>query len=114
MLAARLGQNGNALRYLDTAMNGNPIQTVVRAYQSPAFREIRLSGEGDELAARMADKARVAFGTPIPDAGNPAVAHHPRRRNQPLMPAYGTVRIRYPESGQRAGAPFNSTLIVPC
>jgi tetratricopeptide (TPR) repeat protein len=65
-LAARLGQNGNAIRYLETAMNGNAIQTVIRVYQSPAFREIRLSGEGDKLAARMADKARAAFGTPVP------------------------------------------------
>lgn len=67
MLAARLGQNGNAIRYLDTALNGNSILTVVRAYQSPIFREIRLSGDGDKLAARMADKARAAFGTPVPD-----------------------------------------------
>lgn len=67
MLAARLGQHGNAIRYLDTALNGNSILTVVRAYQSPAFREIRLSGEGDKLAARMADKARAAFGTPVPE-----------------------------------------------
>ena len=67
MLAARLGQNGNAIRYLDTALNGNSILTVVRAYQSPPFRDIRLSGDGDMLAARMADKARAAFGTPVPD-----------------------------------------------
>lgn len=66
MLSARLGHKGNAIRYLETALNGNPVQTVIRAYQSPAFRAIRLSGEGDELAARMADKARAAFGTPVP------------------------------------------------
>jgi len=67
MLAARLGQNGNAIRYLETAMNGNSIQTVVRAYQSPTFREIRLSGDGEKLSARMADKARATFSTPVPD-----------------------------------------------
>lgn len=66
VLAARLGQPGKALRYLETALNGNSIQTVIRVYQSPAFREIRLSGEGDKLAARMANKARAAFGTPVP------------------------------------------------
>ena len=66
VLAVRLGQNGNAVRYLETAMNGNPIQTVVRTYQSPAFREIRLSGEGDGLAARLASRARAAFSTPVP------------------------------------------------
>jgi tetratricopeptide (TPR) repeat protein len=66
VLAARLGQNGNALRYLETALSGNPIQSVVRAYQSPAFRNIRLSGEGDALASRMASRARVAFGAPLP------------------------------------------------
>lgn len=67
-LAARLGQTGKALRYLETALNGNPIQTVVRTYQSGIFREIRLSGEGDRLAALMAGKARVAFSSPIPEA----------------------------------------------
>ena len=66
MLAARLGQNGNALRYLEMALNGNPVQTVIRAYQSPAFRDIRLSGEGDALAAAMADKARKTFSAPVP------------------------------------------------
>lgn len=67
-LAARLGQTGKALRYLETALNGNPIQTVVRAYQSGIFREIRLSGEGDRLAALMAGKARMAFSSPISEA----------------------------------------------
>ena len=66
MLAARLGQHGNAIRYLETALNGNPIQSVVRAYQSPAFREVRLSGDGAPLAARLANRARVAYGTPVP------------------------------------------------
>lgn len=65
-LAARLEQNGKALRYLETAINGNPIQAVVRTYQSPVFREIRLSGAGDALAARMAAQARVTFGAPVP------------------------------------------------
>ena len=67
VLAARLGQNGNAIRYLETALDGNSIQSVVRTYQSAVFRDIRLSGEGDKLAGRMADKARAAFGTPVPD-----------------------------------------------
>ena len=66
-LAARLGQTGKALRYLETALNGNSIQSVVRAYQSGVFREIRLSGEGDRLAAVMAGKARLAFSSPIPE-----------------------------------------------
>ena len=64
--AARRGQTGKALRYLETALNGNPIQSVVRTYQSAGFREIRLSGEGDRLAARMAERARMAFSSPIP------------------------------------------------
>ena len=64
-LAARLGQHGNALRYLDTAMNGNSIQTVAKMYQSTAFRDIRLSGEGDALATRIANKARAAFAAPV-------------------------------------------------
>ena len=66
-LAARLGQTGKALRYLETALEGNPIQSVVRTYQSGVFREIRLSGEGDRLAALMAGKARLAFSSPIPE-----------------------------------------------
>lgn len=66
VLAARLGETGNALRYLETAMNGNSIQAVVRTYQAPVFRDIRLSGAGDKLASRMADKARAAFGAPLP------------------------------------------------
>lgn len=66
ILAARLGQSGSALRYMEIALNGNPIQSVVRTYQSPVFRDIRLSGEGDALASRMAAKARTAFGAPLP------------------------------------------------
>lgn len=66
LLAARLGHHGSALRYLETALAGNPIQSIVRAYQSSSFRAIRLSGAGDALAARMASQARVAFGTPLP------------------------------------------------
>jgi tetratricopeptide (TPR) repeat protein len=65
-LAARLEENGNAIRYLETAMNGNPIQTVIRTYQSPTFRSIRLSGEGEALTARMAAKARATFSTAVP------------------------------------------------
>lgn len=67
-LAARLGQNGTALRYLETAVNGNPIQTVVKTYQSPTFRDIRLSGEGDPFAGRLANRARAAFSTPVPES----------------------------------------------
>lgn len=66
-LAARLGQSGKALRYLETSLAGNPIQSVVRTYQSGVFRDIRLSGEGDPLAARLAEKARLAFSSPIPE-----------------------------------------------
>ena len=77
-LAARRGQTGKALRYLETALNGNPIQAVVRTYQSAVFREIRLSGEGDRLAARMAERARMAFSSPIP-----AEDIQPLRETQP-------------------------------
>ncbi len=65
VLAARLNQNGNAIRYLETALNGNSLQTVARAYQSPVFREIRLSGEGEQLTTRIAEKARAAFSVPV-------------------------------------------------
>ena len=66
-LAARLNQPGKALRYLETSFNGNSIQAVIRTYQSGVFRDIRLSGEGDALAARLAEKARLAYSSPIPD-----------------------------------------------
>ena len=65
-LAARLGQNKSALRYLETAVNGNSIQSVARTFQSHAFRDIRLSGEADPLAARLANQARAVFAAPIP------------------------------------------------
>lgn len=66
VLAARLGQNTKALLYLETSLAGNPIQSVVRTYQSSAFRNIRLSGVGDALAAKLAARARVAFSAPLP------------------------------------------------
>ena len=53
---------------LETALNGNPIQTVVKTYQSPTFRDIRLSGEGDPFASRLANRARAAFSTPVPES----------------------------------------------
>jgi len=65
-LAARLGRQGNAIRYLETALNGNPLQNVVRAYQSSAFRDIRLSSDGAALSARLASRARVTYGAPVP------------------------------------------------
>jgi len=65
-LAARLGQTGNAIRYLETSMQGNSIRTVIRTYQSPVFRDIRLSDEGEALTARLANKARATFSTPVP------------------------------------------------
>jgi len=65
-LAARLGQIGNAIRYLETSMQGNSIRTVIQTYQSPAFREIRLSDEGEALTARLANKARATFSTAVP------------------------------------------------
>ncbi len=66
VLAARLDQKRNALRYLEISMNGNPLPNVIRTYQSVAFREIRLSGEGEALAKHLANKARVAYSAPVP------------------------------------------------
>lgn len=76
-LAARRGQPGKALRYLETALNGNPIQAVVRTYQSAVFRDIRLSGEGDRLAARLAERARMTFTSPIPVEDIPPLRETP-------------------------------------
>ena len=66
VLAARLNQHGNAIRYLEIAANGNPIATVIRTYNSAAFRDIRFSDDGPPLAARLARKGRAAYGTPLP------------------------------------------------
>ncbi len=66
VLAARLGQNKVALRYLEISMAGNPLPNVIRTYQSAAFREIRLSGDGEALAKHMASKARIAYSAPVP------------------------------------------------
>ncbi len=66
VLAAKLGQNQNALRYLEISMAGNPLPNVIRTYQSVAFRQIRLSGDGEPLAKVMASKARVAYSEPVP------------------------------------------------
>lgn len=64
-IAARLQQNAKALRYLEIALNGHPIQAIVRTYQSAIFRDIRLSGDGDALAARLAKNARIAYSAPV-------------------------------------------------
>ena len=66
VLAAKLGQNQNALRYLEISMAGNSLPNVIRTYQSVAFRQIRLSGDGETLAKVMASKARVAYSEPVP------------------------------------------------
>ena len=65
LVAAQLGQQGKAIRYLETSMNGNPIQAVIRVFQSPAFRDIRLSDEGNALSSRLASRARIQYGTPV-------------------------------------------------
>ncbi|MDR0994041.1 MAG: hypothetical protein LBN38_05705 [Verrucomicrobiota bacterium] len=75
VLAARLGQTGKALRYLEIALNGNPIRTVARTYQSSAFRDIRLSGAGDAFATQLAAKARTVLGGPT--AGEPSGGNRP-------------------------------------
>lgn len=65
LYAAQLGQQGKAIRYLETSMNGNPIQSVIRVFQSPPFRDIRLSAEGSALSSRLASRARIQYGTPM-------------------------------------------------
>ena len=51
--------------YKRQSMNGNPIQSVIRVFQSPPFRDIRLSAEGSALSSRLASRARIQYGTPM-------------------------------------------------
>lgn len=60
--AARMERVGDAIRYLETAQKGQPPGVIARIYQSPAFREIRLSPEGTAFAGRLARKARASLG----------------------------------------------------
>jgi predicted Zn-dependent protease len=59
--AAQMNRVGEAIRYLETAQRGQPSMTIARIYQSPAFREIRLSPEGTAFAERLAKRARASL-----------------------------------------------------
>ena len=59
--AARMNRVGDAIRYLEIAQRGQPPGVIARIYQSPAFREIRLSPEGTAFAGRLARKARASL-----------------------------------------------------
>ena len=72
--AARMGRAQEAIAYLETARRGQPAMAIGRIYQSPAFREIRLSPEGTAFAGRLARQARasLATSTSATTAGAPA------------------------------------------
>lgn len=59
--AAQMNRVGEAIHYLETAQRGQPSMAIARIYQSPAFREIRLSPEGTAFAGRMARRARASL-----------------------------------------------------
>ncbi len=59
--AAQLNRVSDAIRYLETAQKGQSPAVIARIYQSPAFREIRLSPEGTAFAERLARRARASL-----------------------------------------------------
>ena len=63
--AARMGRAREAIAHLETARRGQPATTIGRIYQSPAFREIRLSPEGTAFAGRLARQARANLATSV-------------------------------------------------
>lgn len=70
-LAARLNRQEEAMRYLEESLGGQPLETVVRIYQSPTFRDIRLGPDGAVFTARLAQQARAMLAiSPAITAGN--------------------------------------------
>lgn len=59
--AAQMNRVSDAIRYLEIAQKGQAPMVIARIYQSPAFREIRLSPEGTAFAERLAKRARAAL-----------------------------------------------------
>lgn len=59
--AAQMDRVADAIRYLETAQRGQPPAVIARIYQSPAFRNIRLSPEGTAFAERLARRARASL-----------------------------------------------------
>lgn len=80
--AARLNRVPDAIRYLETAQRGQSPAVIARIYQSPAFREIRLSPEGTAFAERLASRARASLTRsaalhPMASAPTPPPPHIP-------------------------------------
>ena len=59
--AAQMNRVADAIRYLEIAQRGHPPAVIARIYQSPAFRNIRLSPEGTAFAERLARRARASL-----------------------------------------------------
>lgn len=74
--AARMGRAAEAIGYLEIARHGQPAMAIGRIYQSPAFREIRLTPEGTAFAGRLARQARASLATSAATttAGAPAAS----------------------------------------
>ncbi len=77
--AARMGRVREAIAYLETARHGQPASAIGRIYQSPAFREIRLTPEGTAFAGRLARQARVSLATASAATGIGSAALSPAR-----------------------------------
>ncbi len=77
--AARMGRVGDAIAHLETARHGQPPVAIARIYQSPAFREIRLTPEGTAFAGRLARQARTILATSLAAAPAGTTAAVPAR-----------------------------------
>ena len=77
--AARMGRDREAIAYLETARHGQPASAIGRIYQSPAFREIRLTPEGTAFAGRLARQARASLATASAATGIGSAALSPAR-----------------------------------
>lgn len=83
--AARMGRVREAVAHLETARRGQSATTIGRIYQSPAFREIRLSPEGTAFAGRLARQARASLAN---SASAPPVLSPASRSRLPVDPKF--------------------------
>jgi tetratricopeptide (TPR) repeat protein len=86
--AARMNRVGDAIRYLETARQGQPAVVIARIFQSPAFREIRLAPEGTVFAERLARKARASLARAATARSPSASAETPVSARMPVNPKF--------------------------
>lgn len=65
------GEKRAAVATLGRALDGVPLTQVIRAYQSPAFREAALTEEGRALLGELANRARQTLGAGAAEGAAP-------------------------------------------